>query len=130
MSWPLNGYYAISSGYINRINPISGKAEKHRGIDIPAPKGTPVLAAADGEVIESNYSYSYGNKVIIYHGGNISTLYAHNSKLLVSVGDKVKRGDTIALVGSTGDSTGNHCHFEVRVNGEHTDPIPYLKGNQ
>ncbi len=128
MLWPLDGYYSISSGYVNRINPIYGNWEVHRGIDIPAPKSTPVRAAADGEVIEANYSYSYGNKVIIYHGGNISTLYAHNSKLLVSVGDKVKKGDTIALVGSTGDSTGNHCHFEVRVNGEHTNPLPYLQG--
>lgn len=128
MMWPLPGYYSISSEYGYRPSPFSGKTELHRGKDIMAPKGTKVLAAASGTVITSQYLNSYGNAVIIDHGGGINTVYAHNSKLLVSVGDVIKKGQAIAQVGSTGDSTGNHLHFEVRVNGKCTSPDPYVKG--
>lgn len=124
--WPLDSSYKrISSSFSNRV--LNGIAEFHRGIDIPAPTGTPIYAANDGTIVTANdwtvkYS-SYGNYVIIDHGGGKATLYAHCSKLLVSVGDKVKQGDKIALVGTTGRVTGAHLHFEVRINGTVTDPF-------
>ncbi len=98
----------------------------HTGIDIGAPTGTNVIASNDGTVIFSGYNGGYGYTVIIDHGGQISTLYAHNSKLLVSKGDKVKRGQSISKIGSTGLTTGPNLHFEVRNNGKHTDPMSYL----
>lgn len=124
--WPLDSKYSrVSSRYGNRV--LSGISEFHRALDIPAPTGTPIYAANDGKIITANdwtvnYS-SYGNYIIIDHGGGKATLYAHCSKLLVSVGDTVKQGDTIALVGATGRVTGAHLHFEVRVNGKTTDPF-------
>jgi len=124
--WPLPGYYTLSSTYGGRVHPIYGKQEFHTGIDIPAPKGVGVLAAADGEVIASGYINGYGYTVIIDHGSGVSTLYAHNSQLVVSVGQVVKRGQVISKVGSTGNSTGNHSHFEVRINGNHTNPMQYF----
>jgi murein DD-endopeptidase MepM/ murein hydrolase activator NlpD len=126
MMWPLNGYYNISSGYGARTSPIYGSSEVHRGIDIPAPRGTSVLAASEGTVIFAGWNNSYGNMIIIDHGGGISSVYAHNSSLVAREGQNVKRGDVISKVGSTGDSTGNHLHFEVRVNGAHTSPLKYL----
>lgn len=125
LGWPLPGYSA-NSGMGGRVNPITGKRETHRGMDIAAPKGTTVYAAESGTVITAQYLNSYGNAIIISHGNGISTLYGHNSKLLVSQGQSVKRGQAIAQVGSTGDSTGNHLHFEVRKNGEYTNPSPYI----
>lgn len=129
MSWPLPGYDAPNGdyGFGYRKSPITGRGETHRGIDIPAPRGTTVYAAAGGTVITASYLNSYGNAVIIDHGGGLSTVYAHNSKLLVSVGDTVSKGQAISQVGSTGDATGNHLHFEVRVNGQYTNPLPYVK---
>jgi len=127
--WPLPGYYYISSGFVNRIHPIFGYKESHKGIDIPAPYGTPVLAAANGVVIRSNTSASYGNVVVIDHGSGYATLYAHNSKLLVSEGDVVVKGQEISLVGSTGWSTGNHLHFGVQINGQWVDPLNYFNNN-
>jgi len=102
----------------------------HTGIDIAVPSGTSVLAANAGKVIYSGYNGGYGNTVIIDHGGKISTLYAHNSKLLVKVGDKVEKGKVISKSGSTGLSTGPHLHFEVRENGQHVDPMKYLTGKK
>lgn len=125
LGWPLPGYSA-NSGMGGRVSPITGKRETHRGMDIAAPKGTTVYAAESGTVITAQYLNSYGNAVIISHGNGISTLYGHNSKLLVSEGQTVKKGQAISQVGSTGDSTGNHLHFEVRKNGEYTNPSPYL----
>ncbi len=128
LGWPLPGYYVGQgdSGYGSRISPITGKQEVHRGIDVPAPRGTKVLAAESGTVITAKYLNSYGYAVIIDHGNGLSTVYAHNSKLLVTEGQTVSRGQAISQVGSTGDSTGNHLHFEVRVNGNYTNPFPYL----
>lgn len=125
--WPLNGYYALSSDYEGRINPVTGKEEHHQGLDIPAPFGTDVHAAADGVVIKSGWVNGYGNTIMISHGGDLVTLYGHNSSLVAKEGQTVKQGDVIAKVGSTGMSTGNHCHFEVRLNGSHTDPHPFLE---
>ena len=98
----------------------------HTGIDIGAKAGTNVLAANNGTVIKAGWNNSYGNVVMVDHGGGIVTLYAHNSKLLVKTGDVVAKGQTIALVGSTGNSTGPHIHFEVRVNGEYKNPRDWL----
>ena len=124
--WPVPGYYTLSSYYGARTAPVYGCYAFHNGIDIPAPAGTSVLAAADGEVIAAGYINGYGYTIIIDHGSGITTLYGHNSQLVASVGQFVQRGQVISKVGSTGKSTGNHCHFEVRINGSHTNPIPYL----
>ena len=127
LEWPVEGRYYVSSGYVGRISPVGNGYEFHTGIDIPAPEGYEIRAAEDGNVINAGWINGYGNTVIIDHGGGISTLYAHNSSVEVENGQSVHRGDVIALCGSTGYATGSHCHFEVRVNGEHTDPWEYLK---
>lgn len=128
LTWPAPGYYKITSEYGYRTHPILKKKKLHTGIDIAVPSGSNVIAANSGKVIFSGYNGGYGYAVIIDHGGKISTLYAHNSKLLVKVGDKVEKGDVIAKSGNTGLSTGPHLHFEVRVNGDHVDPMKYLTG--
>lgn len=128
LQWPVPlDYTKVTSGFAWRTSPITGRKELHNGIDIPAPLGTSVYAANTGTVVIATWHYSYGNYIMIDHGGGIMTLYAHNSQLLVSVGDKVKKGQVIAKVGSTGDSTGNHCHFSVRNNGSFIDPMQYFK---
>ena len=127
LGWPCDiKHNVISSYFVRRVNPIYGYYENHNGIDIPLPYGSPVLAANAGTVIVSEYHYSYGYYVVIDHGGGISTLYGHNSKLLVAVGDQVTKGQQIAKAGSTGYSTGNHIHFCVRENGIHVDPLGYV----
>ena len=118
---PYNDVY----GY--RTNPISGKKELHSGLDLKATYGTDVVAAEKGVVIYAGNRGGYGKTVIVDHGGGMTTLYAHNSSLVVKKGESVKRGQVIAKAGSTGYSTGVHAHFEVRINGKHTDPAPYLK---
>jgi len=128
IGWPAPGYYKITSPYGYRTHPILKKKKLHTGIDIAVPSGTAIVAANAGKVIYSGYNGGYGNTVIIDHGGKISTLYAHNSKLLVKVGDEVEKGKTISKSGSTGLSTGPHLHFEVRENGQHVDPMKYLTG--
>ncbi len=128
MSWPVPGYSRISSPYGDRIHPVFKTKKLHTGIDIPAPTGTSITAASDGTVIYSGTLGGYGKTIMIDHGGGIVTLYGHNSSLVVSEGQEVKRGATIAKAGSTGVSTGPHCHFEVRKNGAYVDPIPWLKG--
>ena len=129
-AWPLPSPYGknyITSGAGGRLNPVTGRYENsHGAIDIGAPGGTPILASADGIVVYSGWDNSYGYFVKIKHNDTWSTLYAHSSKLLVSVGQYVHRGDTIALVGSTGDSTGNHLHFEIRENETRLDPIQFF----
>ncbi|HML37037.1 MAG TPA: peptidoglycan DD-metalloendopeptidase family protein [Bacillota bacterium] len=125
--WPSDSSTRITSPFGYRIHPILRVKKLHTGMDIGAAAGTNVLAANAGTVIKAGWNNSYGNLVMIDHGGGIVTLYAHNSKLLVSTGDVVSRGQVIALVGSTGDATGPHIHFEVRVNGEYQDPMKWLK---
>lgn len=129
MGWPVPGYSKISSYYGYRIHPIFQTKKLHTGLDIPAPTGTPIVAAAEGTVIFADWLGGYGKAVMIDHGGGIVTLYGHNSSTTVSPGQVVARGATIAKAGSTGNSTGPHCHFEVRRNGAYEDPITWLKGN-
>jgi|GEM_PF-2216459 len=124
--WPTPGYTTITSPYGYRIHPITGELKFHSGVDIGAKGGSPIVAVADGTVTISVYSSSYGNYVEINHGHGLRTRYAHMSKRLCKVGDTVTQGETIGLVGSTGNSTGNHCHFEVRINGVTYDPMQYF----
>lgn len=127
MAWPVPGQYRVTSNFGGRADPITGVWTSHGGTDIAAPYGTPIVSANAGVVIFAGWHYSYGNYVIVDHGGGIATLYGHCSKLLVSKGQAVSRGEKIALIGSTGYSTGNHLHFEVRINGVRTQPMDYLK---
>ncbi|NLL67417.1 MAG: peptidoglycan DD-metalloendopeptidase family protein [Clostridiaceae bacterium] len=129
MQWPLPGYYRISSYFGMRMHPILKYNKMHGGIDIGAPSGTPIHAAASGKVICAAWrSGGSGNTVIIDHGGGITTLYFHikNGGILVKEGQKVAAGDVIAKVGSTGLSTGPHLHFEVRKNGTRQNPLDYV----
>ena len=127
MVWPCPSYNYISSNYGYRTHPITGKVSSfHKGIDIAASSGNPVLAAASGTVVKSYMSSSYGNYIVISHGGGLMTAYAHLSRRLVSVGDTVSAGQQIGKVGSTGNSTGPHLHFEVYVNGSTVNPMNYV----
>ncbi len=129
MKWPCPGNTTITSQFGNRLHPILKVYKLHTGIDIAANYGANIVAAQDGKVIVAGWQNGYGNTVIIDHGGKIATLYAHCSKLLVKVGDKVKAGDVIAKVGSTGWSTGPHLHFEIIKDGSPINPLSggYLK---
>lgn len=124
--FPLASYTRLSSPYGYRIHPISGTRKLHAGIDYAAPHGTAIFAADDGKVLTSGWVNGYGYTVSINHGSGYVTMYAHCSSLLVSAGQNVKRGQTIAKVGSTGNSTGNHLHFEVKINGKTVNPASYL----
>ena len=126
LAWPVPGYTKITSNYGMRVHPITGQYKLHTGVDISAPIGANFVAANDGIVTKAGYNTAYGNMVIIDHGGGISTLYAHGSEILVTVGQTVKQNEAILKVGSTGYSTGPHAHFEVRINGVVTNPIPYI----
>jgi len=123
--WPTNSTL-ITSYFGYRVHPIWGTTRFHSGIDIGASYGSPIYAAADGIVIYSGWYYGYGYTVVIDHGSGISTLYAHCSSLNVYKGQSVKRGQIIAFVGSTGNSTGPHLHFEVQINGKPVNPLNYL----
>lgn len=128
MGWPVpSNYTRLSSPYGYRIHPIFKTKKLHTGIDIPVPTGTPIKAANEGTIIYSDWLGGYGKAVMVDHGGGIVTLYGHNSALVAKVGQKVTRGETIAKAGSTGNSTGPHCHFEVRKNGAYVDPMPWFK---
>lgn len=127
MNWPVPGHSRVSSPYGYRIHPISGRSSLHTGIDIPAPAGANVVAASSGTVIKSGWYGGYGLVVMIDHGGGIVTLYAHNSSTVARAGQSVGAGSVIAKVGSTGNSTGPHCHFEVRRGGRHIDPLPWVR---
>lgn len=122
--WPTTG--SISSGFGWRNAPMEGASETHQGIDIASNIGVPVVATADGKVVKSGWAAGYGNIVQIDHGNGIETIYGHNSQLVVTTDQSVKKGQLIAYVGSTGVSTGPHVHYEVRVNNSAVDPMKYL----
>ncbi|MEE3452010.1 murein hydrolase activator EnvC family protein [Dialister sp.] len=124
MSWPCSGPITSPFGY--RTHPIFGTTIFHAGIDIGVDYGTPIHAADSGVVVYSGWISGYGNAVIIDHGGGVSTLYGHNQSLAVSEGQSVSKGSVIAYAGSTGNSTGPHCHFEVDINGSPVNPMGYL----
>ena len=124
--FPIQG--TISSPYGSRINPISGRSEFHRGLDISITTGTPVTTTADGVVVFSGWNKGGGNVVVIAHGHGFSTYYAHNRENTVKVGQSVKRGDVIGYVGSTGSATGSHVHYEVWHDGKNENPISYAEG--
>ena len=127
MLWPLPSSRVITSPFGTRIHPIFKTNKTHHGVDIAGNMGSPVLAAKDGKVIIAGWQGGYGNAIIIDHGGGITTVYAHCSKLIAKVGQNVKQGEVIAKVGSTGYSTGPHLHFEVRNNGKVVNPLDYTK---
>lgn len=127
---PINDYPFLSSSYGWRRNPVTHRYAMHEGLDFAAPSGTPIVAASGGVVLESGYHAGYGNKIEIDHGDGLVTRYAHASKLLVKPGEFVSRGQEIALVGSTGQSTGPHLHFEVRLSGQPLDPRLFLQSKE
>jgi len=116
----------MTSDYGMRTHPVLGGRRAHKGIDLAAPTGTPVYATADGIVGRANWFSSYGLYVQIEHGAKLETRYAHMSKLAVADGQRVKKGDLIGYVGTTGRSTGPHLHYEVRIDGQAVNPIPYM----
>ncbi|HIS32438.1 MAG TPA: M23 family metallopeptidase, partial [Candidatus Limivivens intestinipullorum] len=123
--------FSITSPFGYRTDPITGESSFHDGVDIAAPESTAILAAADGVVVTANrtdsWGGSYGYYVLIQHDETYETLYAHCSEVLVKAGQEVEQGDIIALVGSTGNSTGNHLHFEVREGGSKVDPMEFFQ---
>ena len=128
MIWPLDSqYHTITDPFGFRIHPIKKIGQNHSGTDIGAPEGAKIYAVLPGTVIAAGSAGDYGDRVIIDHGDGVSTLYAHASKLLVSVGDTVEQGDVIALVGETGAATGPHLHIEVRINNVPQDPMNLLQ---
>ena len=122
------GLPRLSSGFGWRVDPILGRPALHSGIDIPGPLRSPVLAAAGGVVHFAGKAGGYGNMIEVDHGGGLVTRYAHLSRFLVRSGARVERGEDIAMMGSTGRSTGSHLHFEVRLNGRATGPLAWLTG--
>lgn len=125
-AWPTPGYRTITSYYGTRLHPIYKVYKTHTGIDIGAPSGAKIIASKAGKVIASRWISGYGNTIMIDHGGGYVTLYGHGSKLVATEGQNVAQGDVVMLVGSTGNSTGPHCHFEIRINGSTVDPLQYL----
>lgn len=125
-TWPTPGYSSITSSYGMRYHPILKYNKMHTGVDIGAPGGATIVAADSGTVIQTGWLGGYGQVVVIDHGAGVSTLYAHMSTIIAANGASVKKGDTIGKVGSTGWSTGPHLHFEVRINGVHTNPMGYI----
>lgn len=126
-TWPTPGYTSITSAYGMRYHPILKVRKMHTGVDIGAPGGASIVAADSGKVIHCGWMGGYGQVIVVDHGNNMSTLYAHLSAYAVSNGAEVTKGQTIGRVGSTGWSTGPHLHFEVRINGSYTDPMPYIR---
>lgn len=120
----------LSSGYGMRNHPVLRQRRSHNGVDLAAPTGTPVYATADGLIGRADWFSSYGLYISIDHGADLETRYAHLSRLAVAAGERVKKGDLIGYVGSTGRSTGPHLHYEVRVDGVAVNPIPYMKETQ
>lgn len=126
---PLKNMYSVTSGFGRRYHPILKRLRAHTGVDIAAPKGTPVYATADGTVSGESTGGGYGVTVVINHGYTYKTLYAHLSKKTVKPGQKVKRGQVIGYVGSTGLSSGSHLHYEVIKNGQRVNPVYYFNSN-
>ncbi|HMK53097.1 MAG TPA: peptidoglycan DD-metalloendopeptidase family protein [Thermodesulfobacteriota bacterium] len=122
--WPVMGW--VTSGFGFRTNPFTGLTQMHEGLDISNRVGTPVIAVADGIVSDSGNDWAHGRIVVISHGFGLVTRYSHLSKVLVRVGQKVKRGDNIAEVGVTGKTTGPHLHYEIRLNGVPVNPMKYI----
>jgi murein DD-endopeptidase MepM/ murein hydrolase activator NlpD len=122
--WPVQG--AVRSGFGPRVHPIFGGSRMHTGVDISAPSGTPIKAAGDGVVVMAGSNGGYGNWTLIDHGDGLATGYAHQSSIGVAMGQRVRRGEVIGRVGSTGASTGPHLHWEVRVNGAPVDPMGWV----
>ncbi len=123
--WPLDGYYTITSFFGPRKHPVTGKPGNHGGTDVRAPYGVSIKSARGGVVMKSAYNNSYGNYVIVGHDNGVSTLYAHMSKRTVKEGDIVSQGQELGKIGSTGSSTGNHLHYEIRVDNVRKDAIDY-----
>jgi murein DD-endopeptidase MepM/ murein hydrolase activator NlpD len=119
---------SLTSNFGVRSDPFNGSARMHKGIDIPGPVGTPIYATADGIVNRAGWASGYGNLVQISHGGGLETRYGHMSKLVAAPNSYVRRGQLIGLMGSTGRSTGSHLHYEVRVDGQAINPIPFVVG--
>lgn len=126
-SWPCPAYKRISDDFGYRTDPYTGAQKMHNGLDLAAPYGSVIYAAYDGDVVAATYSSSMGNYIMIDHGDGLYTIYMHASALYVSKGQSVYKGQSIAAVGSTGRSTGNHLHFSVRLNGQYVNPWNYLK---
>lgn len=126
-AWPAPSYTRISDEYGERMHPTLNVKKFHNGLDLAAPGGSPILAAYNGTVVAASYSSTMGNYIMLYHGDNLYTIYMHASKLYVSQGVEVTKGQKIAAVGTTGRSTGNHLHFGVRLNGNYVNPWNYLK---
>ncbi len=126
---PLDGF-KLTSGYGMRNHPVLRQRRAHKGVDLAAPTGTPIFATADGIVGKAQWFSSYGLYIRIDHGADLETRYAHMSKLAVAAGERVKKGDIIGYVGSTGRSTGPHLHYEVRIDGVAVNPIPYMVETQ
>jgi murein DD-endopeptidase MepM/ murein hydrolase activator NlpD len=124
---PITSFTAFSSGFGVRSDPFRGSAAMHPGVDMPGPIGTSVYATADGVVSRSEWAGGYGNLVEIDHGRGIQTRYGHLSASLVHAGQRIKRGQLIARMGSTGRSTGSHLHYEVRLDGHAVNPMPFLQ---
>lgn len=122
--WPTGG--EVTSGFGWRNSPLGDGKELHAGIDIANNMDTPIVATADGEVVQSGWSGGYGNIVQIDHGNGIATIYGHNSRVAVNVGQSVRKGQVISYMGSTGKSTGPHAHYEIRVNGNAVDPVSFM----
>jgi murein DD-endopeptidase MepM/ murein hydrolase activator NlpD len=120
----------LTSGYGTRWHPVTGGRRQHQGVDLASPVGTPIYAAADGLVAKADWFGAYGLFVQLEHGGNLQTRYGHMSRLNVAPGQRVRKGDVIGFVGSTGRSTGPHLHYEVRIAGEAVNPIPYMQPEQ
>lgn len=130
LAWPVPSSTIITSPFGMRFHPILKINRMHNGIDIGAPTGKDIIATNDGVVIKAGYVGSYGNLVMIDHGGGVVTAYGHGSEILVETGQTVSRGEAVMLIGSTGLSTGPHLHFEVRINGTCVDPLPYITSNK
>jgi len=126
LTWPLTGPMKVTSPYGERMHPIIGEEAFHRGVDLRAPYGSPILAPADGVVLYIGRKTAYGNMVVVLHGGGIATVYGHLWKFAVQPYERVQKGQLLGYAGNTGFSSGPHLHFEVRQDGEPTNPLEWL----